>query len=280
MATEEDTQRQRLVEKLFAVQQQAWKLPRDKTANIPTQRGGRIQYSYTSLTGLMEAVAPVLAEHNLYLHWFHDVRPEDGECLVEAVVACADSGEQRRSGHVRIPIANDTPQAIGSGITYGRRYTAASLLGLVSDDDDDGQQGSGRPQQTRQKPQRQASKPQRKSQPQRKPQPKQASKPADPSEGVMSGVAIEDIQTDVKTGTTQQGKAWSLNYVFVDGDRCGYFKRGDQDDNLDRMIEAAASGEALDLAFEETQYGKRITNAQPAADSGGDAGIASDDIPF
>lgn len=38
--------------------------------------------------------------------------------------------------------AQDTPQAIGSCITYARRYALASLVGIITEDDDDGHKAS------------------------------------------------------------------------------------------------------------------------------------------
>jgi ribosomal protein L34E len=44
-----------------------------------------------------------------------------------------------------ILVAKDTtPQSIGSCITYGRRYALAAMLGIASDEDDDGNAASGR----------------------------------------------------------------------------------------------------------------------------------------
>jgi hypothetical protein len=46
----------------------------------------------------------------------------------------------------------DTPQAIGSVITYGRRYLAAAICGIASEDDDDGEAGSRGKEQSRGRP--------------------------------------------------------------------------------------------------------------------------------
>nr|WP_293837528.1 ERF family protein [uncultured Arsenicibacter sp.] len=72
-----------------------------------------------------------------------------------------------------------TPQAIGSAITYARRYALVAILGLnVDDEDDDGNAGSGRtgqPQQPQQSPQqRQPRQNQRQSQQQQTAQPEEA----------------------------------------------------------------------------------------------------------
>lgn len=56
------------------------------------------------------------------------------------------SGQEIRA-HLWLPVAQRTPQAYGSAITYGRRYGLASLVGVVADEDDDGNAASaGRPE--------------------------------------------------------------------------------------------------------------------------------------
>ena len=47
------------------------------------------------------------------------------------------SGEER-SGEYQLPSANSKPQAIGSAITYARRYAFCSVVGVVPEEDDDG----------------------------------------------------------------------------------------------------------------------------------------------
>lgn len=47
------------------------------------------------------------------------------------------SGQWIESG-VRVPMGRADPQAMGSAITYARRYLLAAILGIVADADDDG----------------------------------------------------------------------------------------------------------------------------------------------
>lgn len=48
------------------------------------------------------------------------------------------SGEWLKST-VDVPLDKITPQGLGSAITYARRYGLAAMLGMVADEDDDGQ---------------------------------------------------------------------------------------------------------------------------------------------
>jgi hypothetical protein len=47
------------------------------------------------------------------------------------------SGESISGVYPVNPVKND-PQSIGSALTYSRRYSLMAMLGIVADDDDDG----------------------------------------------------------------------------------------------------------------------------------------------
>lgn len=51
------------------------------------------------------------------------------------------SGESK-SSDLLLPLTRNDPQAVGSAITYGRRFGLAALVGVVPDDDDDGNAAS------------------------------------------------------------------------------------------------------------------------------------------
>jgi hypothetical protein len=50
------------------------------------------------------------------------------------------------AGDLTLAAAQATPQAIGSAITYGRRYGLASMVGVAPDEEDDGEAAEGRGQ--------------------------------------------------------------------------------------------------------------------------------------
>jgi hypothetical protein len=66
-----------------------------------------------------------------------------GMLRLETVLLHA-SGEERRST-LTFPVTQSTPQAYGSALTYARRYALSALVGIVADEDDDGNAASGRP---------------------------------------------------------------------------------------------------------------------------------------
>lgn len=68
----------------------------------------------------------------------------DGTVIVETILA-HDSGEWIQS-ELCLPLAKRDPQGVGSAITYGRRYGLAAIIGIVADEDDDGNAASIAPQ--------------------------------------------------------------------------------------------------------------------------------------
>lgn len=90
---------------------------------------------YTSLKNILEAIRQPLAEAKLSFVQF-----PTGECGLVTRLMHA-SGEWMESQYQMVPIKND-PQAIGSAITYMRRYALSAILGLAFDEDDDGNAAS------------------------------------------------------------------------------------------------------------------------------------------
>ena len=84
---------------------------------------------YFDINQLIEHVQPVLNKHGLVL-----TQPIiDGQ--VFSFISDVENGLEKVSSGLRLPELND-PQKLGSCITYYRRYTLASLLGLQAEDDD------------------------------------------------------------------------------------------------------------------------------------------------
>ena len=83
---------------------------------------------YVDINALIETVEPVLLNHGLIL-----LQPiEDGKQYTRIVDA--EDGSFIES-FITLPLGL-TPQAMGSSITYFRRYSLQSLLGLMAEDDD------------------------------------------------------------------------------------------------------------------------------------------------
>lgn len=117
-----------LMQALLAFQAEAPKLQRD--AINPHFRS-----RYISLESLMGEVMPLLTKHGLV--WItKPCRDENGPALTYKLIH-AVSGELEQ-GTMPLMLAKSDPQGQGSALTYARRYSLMAVLGLVADEDDDG----------------------------------------------------------------------------------------------------------------------------------------------
>jgi len=88
---------------------------------------------YADLSAVLEAVLPALNKHGLgLLYRVHDC---DVGVRLEAVVIHT-SGEELSSGILHLPVAKNDSQAVGSALSYGKRYLATGLFALQTADDD------------------------------------------------------------------------------------------------------------------------------------------------
>ena len=110
-----------LNEKLFALQNEIGAISKD--AKNPFYKS-----KYFDVNSLIKQLQPLLQKHRLLL-----LQPIE-ETLVYSKMICIDSNEFAVSC-MKLPDISD-PQKMGSAVTYYRRYTLGSLLGLQSVDDD------------------------------------------------------------------------------------------------------------------------------------------------
>lgn len=95
---------------------------------------------YATLSNILDCIQEPLIESGLVFSQM----PTQGNTLTTILVH-SDSGEYLQGSYDMTPTKQD-PQAIGSAITYARRYALGAILGLNIDDDDDGNAAS-QPQQ-------------------------------------------------------------------------------------------------------------------------------------
>ena len=94
---------------------------------------------YAPLDAIMETDKEALNDNAIAVLQFTDREDAAGFDVVTQLLH--ESG-QCITGHVRMPMEKSTPQGMGSAYTYGRRYGLAALLGIVADEDDDGNAAS------------------------------------------------------------------------------------------------------------------------------------------
>ena len=115
------TKEQSINEKLFNLQQEIGTISKD--AKNPFYKS-----KYFDINSLIKQLQPLLKKKRLLL-----LQPIE-EDMVMSKLICIDGVGAVVSG-LKLPQITD-PQKLGSCITYYRRYTLASLLGLQSVDDD------------------------------------------------------------------------------------------------------------------------------------------------
>lgn len=92
---------------------------------------------YATLNSVYEAVAPALLSNG-----FTIIQPIVDNNVETTLVHA--SGQFITSSCPIVCAKQNDPQAMGSAITYARRYSLASLLGVMTDEDDDGEKAMGR----------------------------------------------------------------------------------------------------------------------------------------
>lgn len=97
-------------------------------------------YKYADLPSIMKAIKPILQKwgfavtHNVEYH-------EPSSFWVMATILIHPKGTMK--GIVPLYVKSSDMQGMGSAISYAKRYGLCSLLGIVADDDDDGERSKG-----------------------------------------------------------------------------------------------------------------------------------------
>jgi hypothetical protein len=115
-------------------------VPKLHDAKIPTKSGGEFTYSYADLADIIDAAKPHKQKHGLAVFQGvgYFVRETDGAIIHTITTRVMHTSGQWIESEMVIPHLGDI-RALGSSITYGRRYSECAALGIVSDMDDDGQ---------------------------------------------------------------------------------------------------------------------------------------------
>ena len=113
--------------------------PAERNATAAIGEKGRFSRKYADLTAMIDAVRKVLPKHGLSIAQI--VLPTEGVAHVRTMLM-HESGQWLAS-ECRMPYDNtgskNAVQSMGSAITYARRYSLSALVGVVADDDDDGE---------------------------------------------------------------------------------------------------------------------------------------------
>jgi hypothetical protein len=126
-----------LAEALLNVQKAAPVLTKDGT-------NPHFKNEYVTLDSLLAAILPVLHANDLVL----TQSPTSIDTVTEAIPALRTTlrhipTDDALDSTMPLVLDKATPQGQGSAITYARRYSLASILGLITETDDDGNAASG-----------------------------------------------------------------------------------------------------------------------------------------
>lgn len=104
---------------------------------VRTAQNPHFRNNYCPLEGVLEAVTPALTANGLSLSSNFALH---GERLLFVTTLSHTGGGYRQS---LFPVTDPSPQKAGATATYGTRYNVTALLGVASEDDDDGNIASG-----------------------------------------------------------------------------------------------------------------------------------------
>lgn len=100
-----------------------------------------VKNRYATLNSVMDTCRSALLDQGVLLTQYPV--PVEGENLgLVTKLVHAESGQFQASLAV-IPLSKPDPQAMGSAFTYGRRYALSAMLGIVAEEDDDGNAACG-----------------------------------------------------------------------------------------------------------------------------------------
>ena len=106
------------------------KIEKDANVNL-----GSYSFSYAPLETIIQAIKQLLKQTGLsFLHVMND-------SILECIILHS-SGQCINTGGIAIKMSNKM-QDMGSSMTYARRYTLCAALGIVAEDDDDGNSSDG-----------------------------------------------------------------------------------------------------------------------------------------
>ena len=93
---------------------------------------------YATLDNILDTVRPILSKNGLVL--IQGCKNEQTEKIsgLDVTTTLAHKSGQWIATHVYVPVNKQDAHAVGSALTYGRRYGAAAILAISTDNDDDG----------------------------------------------------------------------------------------------------------------------------------------------
>lgn len=108
--------------------------PAVKDANNPA-----FGSKYADIAAVFEAIRKPLAKHGLSISQMPE---HSDDALLHLTTRLMHKSGQWIEGTMSIPVGKINAHGYGSAITYARRYMLSAMLGVVADEDDDGNRAS------------------------------------------------------------------------------------------------------------------------------------------
>lgn len=122
-----------LAEAMIQVQQKLSPALKDSENTFTNSR-------YATLHSIMNACRDALLEHGIWLTQY-PVSVEVNQLGLVTKIVHAETGQWQAS-LLTMPLPKNDPQGYGSAMTYARRYGLSALIGIVTENDDDGEMAS------------------------------------------------------------------------------------------------------------------------------------------
>lgn len=127
---------------LVAAQAEIPNPDRNRTVKVKTNNSGEYSFTYTTLDHVFEVVRPILYKHGL--GFMQSPASDETGAIFVTTRIWHKSGQWIESDSPRIALRDkDGPQQAGSLVTYLKRYSICGLLGIATEEDDDGNAASG-----------------------------------------------------------------------------------------------------------------------------------------
>ena len=127
-----------MAQALAAFQAECPPVPRVSKATVMKNGAKAYEYHFAPLEEIVRVIRPCLTAHGL--SYTHDARVESGAVEITCTLQHVEGA--KRSAKFTGPVDNsggkNPLQGVGSARSYGRRYTLIDVLGLTTEEDDDG----------------------------------------------------------------------------------------------------------------------------------------------
>lgn len=152
---------------------------KDRTVIVQTRTGGQYEFSYATLDSVIAAARGPLATNGIAFIQ----SPECTNGIVTVETRLIHKSGQWFKTELALKPTDFGPQALGSAISYVKRYALSAMLGLVADEDEDGNLAEGN---EAEEPKGKGAK----NKPVRRPQPNPPAREASPTQGESQAAAF------------------------------------------------------------------------------------------